>query len=137
MGRAGEFDYSENEDFQAVRLPYAGRTISMYVFLPKKSLDEFAQNLTPENWRQWTAEFRSSKGTLELPRFKLENEYNLKPVLEAMGMTAAFDRQADFRGISDKPLYIDWVKQKTYVDVNEEGTSRRRRHRHRDEGRWR
>ena len=59
---------------------------------------------------------------VELPRFKLENAYDLKPVLAALGMPVAFTRQANFHSISDEPLYIDWVKQKTYVDVNEEGT---------------
>jgi serine protease inhibitor len=122
MSRTGDFEYYENDAFQAVRLPYAGRVASMYVFLPKKSLDDFAQNLTMENWQQWTRRFRSEKGTLELPRFKLENEYDLKPVLSAMGMPLPFTRQANFHGIADEPLYIDWIKQKTYVDVNEEGT---------------
>jgi serpin B len=122
MSRTGDFQYYEDDAFQAVRLPYAGRAVSMYVFLPKKSLAGFLQNLTMENWEQWTAQFRSRKGTVELPRFKLENDYDLKGVLEALGMPAAFTRQANFHGISDEPLYIDWVKQKTYVDVNEEGT---------------
>ena len=41
----------------------------------------------------------------------------------ALGMPTAFEpRRADFHGISDESLYIGWVKQKTYVDVNEEGT---------------
>jgi serpin B len=122
MSRTGDFQYYEDDAFQAVRLPYAGWDVSMYVFLPKHNLDEFLQNLTPENWRQWTMQLGSRKGTVELPRFKLENEYDLKKVLEALGMTAAFTRQANFHGISDEPLHIDWVKQKTYVDVNEEGT---------------
>jgi serpin B len=64
----------------------------------------------------------SRRGTLELPRFKLENEYNLKAVLASMGMPLAFTARADFSGMSDEPLCISWVKQKTYVDVNEQGT---------------
>jgi serine protease inhibitor len=122
MVRGGDFEYLENDDFQAVCLPYAGRAVSMYVFLPKKSLDDFVQNLTMASWEQWTKQFRSNKGTVELPRFKLENEYKLNDVLAAMGMPLAFTRQANFHGISDEPLYIDWIRQKTYVDVNEEGT---------------
>ena len=122
MSRTGKFEYYEDDVFQAVRLPYAGRDVSMYVFLPKQSLDEFLQNLTMENWEQWTLQLHSTKGTVELPRFKLENEFDLKEVLKSLGMPVAFTRQANFHGISDEPLYIGWVKQKTYVDVNEEGT---------------
>ena len=65
---------------------------------------------------------QSRKGALELPRFKLENEYNLKAVLSAMGMPLAFTARADFSGISQESLQISWVKQKTYVEVNEQGT---------------
>jgi serpin B len=122
MSRTGDFEYYEDDAFQEVRLPYAGGEVSMYVFLPKKSLDAFLPMLTPENWRLWMTRLRSAKGTLELPRFKLENQYDLKPVLGAMGMPLAFTRDANFHGISDEPLYIGWIRQKTYVDVNEEGT---------------
>jgi serpin B len=122
MAREGRFRYFENDDFQAVELPYAGRDINMEVFLPKAGLDKFLRTFTADNFAQWTQQMESRRGTLELPRFKLENEYDLKPVLVSMGMQAAFTRQADFSGISSEPLYISWVKQKTYVDVNEEGT---------------
>jgi serpin B len=122
MSRAGEFEYFENDAFQAVRLPYAGREVSMHVLLPKKGLDEFLPTLTPENWRQWTRQLQPRKGTVEFPRLKLENDYDLKNILEALGMRLAFTRQADFHAISDEGLYINWIQQKTYVDVNEQGT---------------
>ena len=122
MRRSGDFDYYEDDAFQAVCLPYAGQAVSMYVFLPKTNLDDFLKTLTVENWQQRTTQLRSKKGTVELPRFKLENEYDLKNVLMALGMPQTFDRRANFHGMSDESLYIDWIKQKTYVDVNEQGT---------------
>jgi serpin B len=122
MVRSGDFSYREDETFQAVELPYAGGDIGMDVFLPKGGLDEFLRSFTAENFERWTGRMESRRGTVELPRFKLQNEYDLKPVLAAMGMALAFTPQADFRGISRERLHIGWVKQKTYVDVNEEGT---------------
>jgi serpin B len=65
---------------------------------------------------------RSCRGTVELPRFKLENEYDLTGVLPPMGMPLAFTTRADFSGISDEPLRLSFVKQKTYITVNEQGT---------------
>lgn len=122
MARLGRFAYREDEKFQAIELPYAGNDVSMIVMLPKGNLDEFLRTLTAENFERWTGFMETRRGNLELPRFKLQNEYNLKPILKAMGMTLAFGAGADFKGISSEPLAIDWVKQKTYVDVNEEGT---------------
>jgi serpin B len=123
MDRRGEFEYFENDDCQAVYLPYKSHAVSMYVFLPKKSLSDFLQKLTFENWQQWSTAFDSRRGTLEMPRFKIENSYDLNVVLKNLSMRAAFDsRKADFQGISDESLYVGSVKQKTYVDVNEHGT---------------
>jgi serpin B len=122
MVQSGEFSYCEDATFQAVELPYAGGDISMDVFLPKGGLDEFLRTFSAENFEQWMGRMGAHRGTLELPRFKLQNEYDLKGVLAAMGMPLAFTPQADFSGISKERLYISWVRQKTYVEVNEEGT---------------
>lgn len=122
MVRDGLFRYFEDDTFQSVELPYAGGDISMKVFLPKGSGDEFPRNFSAENFEQWSGRMETRRGTLELPRFKLQNEYDLKPALAAMGMPLAFMPQADFSGISSEQLHISWVKQKIYVDVNEEGT---------------
>jgi serpin B len=70
-------------------------------------------------------QFGDAEVELALPRFKLEWERKLIPDLQALGMRAAFvDGGADFSRMSapSTQLFISLVKQKTYVDVNEEGT---------------
>jgi serpin B len=58
-----------------------------------------------------------------LPRFKMTSQFQLKGVLESMGMTLAFSQQADFSGISsEEQLFISTVIHKAFVDVNEQGT---------------
>lgn len=122
MKRSGKFDYFENDSFQAASLPYGKGDIVMDVFLPKGSMKDLARDLSDDKFNQAVHGMESRRGTLELPRFKLKNEYDLKGVLEAMGMRLAFTPGADFSGISSEPLLISWVKQKTYVEVNEQGT---------------
>ena len=62
-------------------------------------------------------------GLIELPRFKIENEYDLKKPLTSLGVRQAFaPNKANFGQIGGANLYIGEVKQKDYVDVNEEGT---------------
>jgi serpin B len=122
MSRTGSFRYLENDALQAVELPYSDGGASMFVILPKAALNAFLPSLTAENFSQWTARMESRKGTLQLPRFKLENEYDLKNVLATMGMRIAFTTRADFSGMAEEPLCVSWVKQKTYVAVNEQGT---------------
>jgi serpin B len=125
MAQTGEYRYLENDQFQAVSLPYGNsQRMSMYLFLPKSnsSLSTFLQTLTADNWEQWMRQFRSREGSVKIPRFKLEYETELTPMLSALGMGTAFTRQANFSGLSSVPVQIDQVKHKTFVEVNEEGT---------------
>lgn len=126
MRLSKELSYLENEDFQAVSLPYKGEKISMKVFLPKNdtTLDELQNMLTNENWEKWLELFNKKEGTVLLPKFKLEYETELNDTLKKLGMESAFHEGADFTKmiVEPDPIWIDKVKQKTYIDVNEEGT---------------
>ncbi|NYF23367.1 serpin B [Sporosarcina sp. JAI121] len=118
--------YLENEHFQAVQLPYGDGEMSMKVFLPKENsgLEEFKKLLTNENWMTWNKEFNARQGTVLLPKFQLEYETLLNDALMKLGMGNAFADTADFSKMIKEgdPLKISKVKQKTFIDVNEEGT---------------
>jgi serine protease inhibitor len=124
MSRKGRYSYSENEQFQAVSLPYGEGRLSMYVFLPKKgsSLSAFQQQLTSANWDQWLSRFSEQEVLVELPRFKLDYDVQLNQALKALGMERAFTESADFSEMTKIPVMISKVKHKTFVEVNEEGT---------------
>ena len=121
-----ELSYMENNDFQAVKLPYGDGEMSMTIVLPneRKSYEEFQSTLTAEKWDELRSNFPSMRGTLLLPKFKMEYETQLNDALKALGMTSAFSDMADFSKMveEDASLFISEVKQKTYIDVNEEGT---------------
>jgi len=121
--------YAENQTYEVVDLPYGGRAFSMTVILPRLGtpVGEIIESLTPSVWGQIIGSLEPKEGTVYLPRFRLEWEKLLNETLQAMGMKLPFiPGMADFTGISDMAqqigLYISKVKQKTYVDVNEEGT---------------
>jgi serine protease inhibitor len=125
MAQDGDFAYQENPDFQAVKLPYAGG-LQMELYLPGTNSTPkmfLAGTAGSQKWRDnIQAGFRRREGSVTLPKFKIEYEIRLNEPLEALGMTSAFDRNADFSGIANEPLFISAVKQKSFVDVNEEGT---------------
>ena len=98
MSRTGHYNYCEEDRFQAVELPYAGGEISMFVFLPKGGLDGFLKTFTLADCEASLLRMRSREGTVEVPRFKLENQYDLTRVLPGMGMSLAFTTRADFAG---------------------------------------
>lgn len=119
--------YMENDHFQAVSLPYGDKNMSMKVFLPKEnsSLKEFLKMLTSDNWKDWSDQFQKKKGTVLLPKFQLKYDILLNEPLKELGMKTAFDKNhADFSKMiqEDQPAFISKVKQKTSLEVNEEGT---------------
>jgi serine protease inhibitor len=127
MHQRGSYEYLEQDEFQAVRLPYGSKRLSMEIFLPseKIGLKKFLDLVTTDNWNRWTADFSESDGEIALPRFRVEYEITLNDVLKALGMKTAFDPQrADFGAMvqSTAKTYISSVKHKAFAEVNEEGT---------------
>jgi serine protease inhibitor len=121
--------YAETDRYQAVDLPYGGKAFSMTLVLPNpgQTMEELVGSLDPASWNQLVAGLQRREGTVYLPRFRMEWDKILNETLQAMGMRLAFiGGQADFSELSDEAvargLYISRVRQKTYVDVDEEGT---------------
>jgi len=126
MSQEGDHVYVNNEDYQAVDLPYGGEAYSMTVVLPREgvSIDSFVAELDENGWNDLFADAQVTGIELQLPRFKLEYEKVLNDALKALGMEVAFmGGAADFSRIAaGRDLYISRVKQKTFVEVDEEGT---------------
>jgi serpin B len=96
----------------------------MYVFLPDadSSPERLLSIMNGDKWQRVTLPgFSEKKGTLVFPRFKLEYGVDLEKPLRALGLRHAFEA-ADFSGMSSMPLFISEALQRTFVEVNEEGT---------------
>jgi serpin B len=98
----------------------------MYFFLPNqdKTLQDIIDQLDAENWESWIKSFIITQNVdIKFPKFKYGYEIKLNDVLTEMGMGVAFTGAADFTGINrDGGLNIDYVKHKSFIEVNEEGT---------------
>jgi serine protease inhibitor len=129
MHQSGKFKAISAEDAQAIELPYAGKDLSMIVFLPQKidGLAEFEHKLTPEKLDEWLSKLRKNEehqiSVVALPKFMMDTEFELSGTLSQMGMPLAFGGSADFSGMAvGDELQIDKVLHKAFVEVNEEGT---------------
>ncbi|XP_062235710.1 leukocyte elastase inhibitor-like [Platichthys flesus] len=117
---------------QVLEIPYKGKELSMLIFLPKDiddsstGLEKLEEKLTYENFVKWTCRdtMDNQEVKLGLPRFKMEESYDMKDVLISMGMVDAFDMaMSDFSGMSpSKDLVLSKVVHKAFVEVNEVGT---------------
>jgi len=122
-----KISYTSNGLFQAVELPYGQGNFTMIVLLPKYqvSLDNLISEMNSANWGTWMESFSDeTEVNVYLPKFKVEYEKKLNPDLTQLGMGIAFsDGEADFTKINKAGgLYISYVKHKTFIQVDEEGT---------------
>jgi serine protease inhibitor len=113
--------------YVAADLLYGNTAFAMTVVLPNVGVDvnTVAQSLTHESWKSLEQSFHEQKAELYLPRFKLTWQRLLNDDLTGLGMGIAFqDSRANFTRMSPlgDRLFITKVIQKTFVDVNEEGT---------------
>ena len=121
MGGA-EFDYTSNDLYQAIKLPYGNEAYLMTVILPQedKTIEDVLDQMDGQNWQ---FHGRGTIVDLKLPRFETEASIDLKPVMSALGMPTAFNPDfADFSDFCNVPTYIGLMKQVAKINVNEEGT---------------
>uniref|UniRef100_A0A673LM92 Serpin B6 n=1 Tax=Sinocyclocheilus rhinocerous TaxID=307959 RepID=A0A673LM92_9TELE len=75
---------------------------------------------------EWTkpSMMRQQEVEVSLPRFKMEETYDMKSLLISMGMEDVFDGQkVNLSGMSpNNDLVVTKVIHKAFVEVNEEGT---------------
>ena len=103
---------------------YSGGRYSFAGLLPAEGStpEELLEALDGATLLNALCEPQAKKVYTRMPKFTASTTASLRPVLEAMGMQTAFTDAADFSLLSDTPLKIDAVQQKTYLQVDESGT---------------
>lgn len=124
MYQKDTFMYAEDDNAKYLDMTYGNKAFSMTIILPNegKTTTDILNQLTAENWNTVIQDLHSREVDVYFPRFKSENKFELKPVLQSMGMNLAFTDFADFSNISDIRLMISRIIHNTYVEVTEEGT---------------
>ena len=122
MEQTQKFPYYADENLQYVELPYGNQAFGMGVMLGDESmsLDELIEYLDDATWQNIMDNMYSQKVWLKLPRFKIECDIQLNDPVKNEGMQQIFE--GGFANISDVELKVSKIKQKTFVEVNEEGT---------------
>ena len=123
-----KFYYGVNAELncQAVELPYAGESLSMFILLPDQqatNLSEVEEKLTSDDLVNVNKKFLMSpvEVKLWLPRFSLDEKLSLSEMLAEMGMTDLFVQGgADLSRIDGSTeLYVSKVLHRAVVEVNE------------------
>ena len=125
MHLTDELPYAEYDGFRMVDLPYGNGSFSMKVILPdgKDDFGKAVKRFDAKTLDKLNGKAATEKVSVIIPKFTFECQSSLNDVLIALGMEDAFSgARADFSKMCNDKVFISFVKQKTFIDVNESGT---------------
>ncbi|XP_026466851.1 serine protease inhibitor 88Ea-like isoform X2 [Ctenocephalides felis] len=129
MRQEGHFQHfqSENLGVHVLEMPYLGGDISMLILLPpftNTRLEDTLDRLTPAELATLLAEDAPQRLVhVEIPKFSIEKQIELKPVLQQLGVGDLFDATADLSGLAPQGhVHLDDAVHKAKIEVDEQGS---------------
>ena len=124
MHQEQQFEYTDDDICQVLRMPYGNGAYSMTILLPLegKTIKDVLKSMTAKKWNN-LKDMETALADVMMPRFELSSHLGLNEIMSELGMPTAFDEgNADFSSFCDLPTYIGLMKQVARIKVNEEGT---------------
>ncbi|EHH58609.1 hypothetical protein EGM_08495, partial [Macaca fascicularis] len=125
----GQFQDTAGHQVGVLELPYLGSAVSLFLVVPRDKdipLSHTEPHLTASTIHLWTTSLRRARMDVFLPRFRIQNQFNLKSILNSWGVTDLFDPlKANLKGISglgQDGFYVSEAIHKAKIEVLEEGT---------------
>ncbi|KAL1258468.1 hypothetical protein QQF64_011712 [Cirrhinus molitorella] len=127
MVKEDKFFTAEDGELRArvLRLPYRGGA-ALIIVLPDTAADYTAidDEISAERFHGWIKNMRRIKMEVHLPKFKMEQSYNLHEILPHLGISSVFLHSANLTGLSkDAHLKVSQVLHKAVIEVDEKGTT--------------
>ena len=96
---------------------------TMVFILPDEGISPQSLIDTPEKMREVFEGGEDYMGEVvwQIPKFDFASSLDLKETLNHLGVTSAFEPDADFSGITDDAAFLSGVTQGTHIAVNEDG----------------
>lgn len=100
----------KNSGQMVLILPDKGISVNQLVSSP----DKLAELFTPK-------EDTIGQVVWQIPKFCTDTNLSLLPTLQALGISAAFQEDADFSGITKGQAFISAITQTTHISIDEKG----------------
>lgn len=125
MNQQNSFEYASFTDYDVLRMPYGNGQFVATFILPKgsRTIAEVYTSFDELKWEALQNNLKKQTVIVGIPKFTFSQEFNLNATLKKMGMVRAFTPGAQLDGIhKTAPLMVSFVKQNTFVGVDEVGT---------------
>lgn len=120
-----EYTYLENQGFKGFVKGYDEGHFALAVLLPEdenESLEEALRKVESQEFLNSLFSSQYREVHTGLPQFSFETSMDLKEALQKAGMLQAFETDANFSNMTQSPLYVGEVKQKTKIEMDLNGT---------------
>jgi len=124
MHESSSHRHHESNDLAALELPYEHQDLAMVVVLPKQrdGMRQLEQRLTGKELRQIISQMQQRQVQVQLPKFAIRSQVDLKQTLSKMGLESIFSNSANFDRMSEQRVKIDNAIHEAYITVDEQGT---------------
>ncbi|XP_015930910.2 leukocyte elastase inhibitor-like isoform X1 [Parasteatoda tepidariorum] len=122
------FLYADSEELQcsAIEMPYAGRSLTMVLMLPKNKahgVQILSSSLTMSRLGNLTEDMFPREMVVVVPKFQFEDSFQLSSTLIKMGLRSLSSGALELSGFSkDRVLRVNSIYHKAKVSVDEQGT---------------
>jgi serpin B len=113
--------FSSIDGAKMIRLDYAGGEFGLEILLPKPGAPLVAQ---ADQWKALSSSLKVAQNVpIQLPKFKLSDELDLREPMAALGLGPLFDA-IDITTMTDAmpKAALDQAVHKTFIELDEEGT---------------
>lgn len=124
MLQTNSFPYFEDEHNQVLALPFEKKRqdqmrLACVIVLPKEGK---GLSLTPQDYSYYLDKLHRRRVEVELPKFKVRQNFDLTDVLKRLGATLPFSSEADFSNMDGlQDLFLSQVIHEAYVSLDESG----------------
>ena len=125
------YQYAEMDGYKVLVLPYAQGKYNMYVLLPDENdINGLIEKIQQTTWSEILANLKQDAEVhVQLPKFEIENKFNLAETLISLGVEKVFQREDaeldnifDIKLAHDPKVWIEKIIQQTKISVDERGT---------------
>ena len=125
-GSPGRGLYLENEDCQLFAYLSKDERIAFVMYLPrqKDGLPQLMNQLTPQAFEEWEEALEDvDRFYLKIPKFELEDKFELDKVADKLGLEALFNPSSDLNPVFETPAshYFSEIGQPCKLRVHEKG----------------
>ncbi|XP_025902270.1 serine protease inhibitor 2.1-like [Nothoprocta perdicaria] len=115
--------YDQDLSCTVVELPYHGTARALLILPDDGKMEQVEDALSKETICKWDNKLENRRVNLHLPKTSISGSYDIKELLEEMGITDVFSSNADLSGITgSRDLQVSQAIHKALLEVDETGT---------------